>query len=266
MVKGTRAACGGLLPSRRGRAQTRKTRMYFELERVVKNAQYRWQKREERPEGPPRWKDSLGREFWAKEAVNRFAFIGHGSTVAYYLTALSQLSVSGAERKEDLYGAMLLFGITDPWQKEVRGSGFINHEVHQIGHWGAKVPEFSEDYMRREAFASQNAAAFQHAVKAGATAIAEEVLAVKQLGDVFEIQTTSASYFATLVIVAMGLGLSRDLGHAICPKPVPSLTPLNRSQFDGLVFTLDTFMQLYDETPGMRGNVEHRETPTSGLH
>ncbi len=98
--------------------------MYFELARVTKGQEYRWRVVTERPDGEPSWKDAVGNEFWAGETMARIAFIGYGSAVAYYLTALEQVSVSGKQTRADVYGRMTVFGAVDPWDRTVRGEGY----------------------------------------------------------------------------------------------------------------------------------------------
>lgn len=244
--------------------------MYFELKRVTKNQEYRWQEVEERPDGAPSWKDAVGNEFWAGEEMARIAFIGHGSAVAYYLTALEQVSVVGKQAQADVYGRMIVFGAVDPWDQTVRGEGYINHESHQISHWAKTVPEFSKSYMRRSEFAKQNAAAFQTAFDRGARNVRDPVIKIEKVGDVFRITTTQGEYPAAFVVVATGLGAHRELGDPICPKlpkddRADMTIPQMKEALVGQVVNLDTFMTQFAETEKMRGNPQHRETPKAPL-
>jgi hypothetical protein len=236
--------------------------MYFDLKRIIKHQEYRWEVVRERPSGPPSWTDAAGNEFWAGDNMSRIAFIGHGSAVAYYLTALAQASVSGKWKDTDVYGRMRIFGTVDPWDRTVRGEGYINHERHQISHWGRKVPEFSNQYMHRSAFARENAAAFTRAFEKGAQHVSEDVTKIEKLGDAFLITTTQGAYPAAFVVVATGLGAHRGLGDQICPK-VPKGPTENQMKKDlcGKVMNLDEFMTLFPETERLRGNTRNRETP-----
>ncbi|HEX5753669.1 MAG TPA: hypothetical protein VFZ09_46195 [Archangium sp.] len=244
--------------------------MYFDLKRITKNQEYRWEVVEQRPSGSPSWKDAAGNEYWAGDKMYRIAFIGHGSTVAYYLTALAQASVSGKVSKKDLYERMVVFGSVDPWDRTVRGDGYINHERHQISHWGKKVPQYSQEYMQRSAFAEENAKAFENAFSQGATLVTNEVVSIEKLGDVFRINTRQGSYSAAFVVVATGLGAHRGLGDSICPKvPKDDREDMTVSQMKdalrGKVVNLDEFMTLFPETSRIRGNTRHRETPVQKL-
>lgn len=241
--------------------------MYFDLERVIKGAEYRWRQVDVKPDGEPSWVDPSGNMYWGYKAA-RIAFLGHGSTVAYYLTALRQGSVAGNKlgTKEDPFLSMLLFGDTDPWSSDIRGDGYINHEQHQIGHWGKTVDEFSDEYMQRSAFAEQNAAAFRLAIEHGATLVTDRVVKVVKVGDIFHIHTAKDVYPASFVIAALGLGAHRGLGDAICPK-VPDnqlKSPATlKQELRGRVVNLDEFMNLpgFGETEEIRGDTRKRLKP-----
>lgn len=221
----------------------------------LSSGNFRWVEDDD-PFGTRQFKDIAGDEYYAAFKLYRIAFIGHGSAVAYYLTALAP---RGERRQDDesdtleLHRCMAILGRVDPWSAEVRGDGYINHEQHLVGHWGRRVDAYSAEYLRRDAFVRQNAAAFRRAEQLGATMVNDEVYAVNKLGDVYQICTRGGEfYWASFVVVAMGLGPHRGLQAGPGAPNVPdnpSRTVMLQMQRElaPVVIDLDTFMRDYPE-------------------
>lgn len=131
----------------------------FQLNKLS-GTDFSWEKTEA-PQGKLQFKDVAQDEYYTDKQIYRIAFVGCGSAIAYYLTALAPRTTSEDESDSiALHKSMVIFGKVDPWSKEVRGEGYINHEEHLVGHWGTEVAKYSADYLRRSAFVQQNAAAF----------------------------------------------------------------------------------------------------------
>ncbi|HEX8700486.1 MAG TPA: hypothetical protein VF815_16675 [Myxococcaceae bacterium] len=153
-----------------------------------------------------------GDRYFSNVYVYRLALVGVGSSIAYYLNALGAPYVDpprGSLRprvpQHRVLREAVLFGTTDAWDITERGDGFINHERHQISHWGPKAPVFSPDYMERAEFAAENRAVFNRA--RGVTWIKHHVSAIKAFGDVYKVFATNGYfYYASKVIVGMGAG------------------------------------------------------------
>jgi hypothetical protein len=83
----------------------------------------------------------------------KLAFIGRGSSIAYYIGALGK----GYDHEHSV-----VIGEPDAWAPSLstwsRGDGYINHEAHVIAHWDDGVPAFSETVVERAEFAEGNKA------------------------------------------------------------------------------------------------------------
>lgn len=222
----------------------------------------------EQTRGALRFTDIAGDEYHAVPEVYRIAFIGRGSAVAYYMTALAPRETvndpAARTQAAALFRTMAVFGKVDPWTRDVRGEGYINHEEHLIGHWGTEVPRYTTDYMRRQAFADQNARALHRAQQLGATLINENVFAVYKRGEIYQIQTEDGTcYYAAFVVAAMGLGPHRGLGAGRgAPKIPDDVRGLEISRMQRAlapsVIDLDRFMRDYPETGGIDTDINRR--------
>jgi hypothetical protein len=90
----------------------------------------------------------------------KLAFIGRGSSVAYYIGALGK----GYDHEHSV-----VIGEPDAWVPSSstwsRGDGYINHESHLIAHWDDGVPAFSEKVVERTEFAQGNKAIIERIAK-----------------------------------------------------------------------------------------------------
>ncbi len=241
---------------------------YFQLE--VVSGQKRWVERD-KPYAQKQFTHVTGDEYYSAVPVYRIAFVGRGSAIAYYLTALAPRTNGDESDTGALHASMAIFGKVDPWSRDVRGDGYINHEDHLVGQWGSKVAKYSEDYLRRDAFVRQNAAAFQRAGELGATLVNDDVFAIYQRGDVYQISTaTGPSYYAAFVVVAMGLGPHRGLqsgkGAPKLPDSVKGFdVTLMKRVLAPAVMDLDRFMREYPEQDGIDKDLTKRLTPKRKL-
>ncbi|EPX57632.1 type III effector HopAD1 [Cystobacter fuscus DSM 2262] len=162
---------------------------------------------------PYTFKDRQDNSFTSAVKVYKLALIGVGSSIAYYLNALGapyvsppkgsrQHNVVPPSRPMDRHA--IVFGSTDAWDASVRGDGFINHEQHLIGQWGAEVVEFSPDYMERAEFAGQNRDVFQRAI--GVEPVKAEVTKISRFGHLFKVYAQERFYLAQKVVVGVGAG------------------------------------------------------------
>ncbi|SET85358.1 hypothetical protein [Stigmatella erecta] len=204
------------------------------------------------------WTDELsGDRYFVSKAVKvyRLALVGHGSSIAYYLSAMPE---------EFKHANTALCGVVDAWDRTVRGDGFINHESQQIAHWGSNTPPFSTDYMDRAAFVRMNQEAFTRAKQAGASVVKREVTAVRKRGEIFELETKGGlPILAVKVILGTGAGPHFDFGSERGPVISKAVTPLEvakqQAAIRGKVLHLDDFMVLYPRNAAMHQSVEHQE-------
>ncbi|WP_163835315.1 hypothetical protein [Spartinivicinus ruber] len=140
-------------------------------------------------------------------------FIGRGSSIAYALTEVcdryeSQYSKETLEYDQPLEGRAMVIGSVEPWSKEVRGSGFINHQNELIETWGNKSPKYSKEYADRQQFSDANTAQITRATSLGVQEVNDEVKHVEK-GDngLFKVTTKQGQEFYTKqVILGIGAG------------------------------------------------------------
>lgn len=189
------------------------------------------------------------------------AFIGSGSSIAYYLNALGDLDAFqplNPPSKELLpAGNHILIGEPDPWQPSLhvrsRGPGYINHQLHLIAQWGDTVPEYSIRYLEREVFAAQNKQAIKNAgiknwKKSSVTAI------LKSPAGHFEISGPGFTYKAKKVIVGMGAGPQKTIDDINedakrNPETVKERTITRPNPLPAQIVDLDAFMRQPPEGP-----------------
>jgi len=170
---------------------------------------------------PYRLETIEGNSYVSSREIYNIAFVGKGSSIAYYLETLGAPYLRPL-KKTKLHGTAkpvrpmrtaygiakcpgVLFGCVDAWDKQVRGGGLINHERHQIGHWGTQVPRFDDRYVKRSDFARENRAIFERAD--GVDILAVEIAKIEQTGDIFRLSTTQGHIFRALkVVVGSGAG------------------------------------------------------------
>ncbi|WP_438020209.1 hypothetical protein WMF18_14565 [Sorangium sp. So ce315] len=188
-----------------------------------------------------------GNLYWSSREIYNVAFVGKGSSIAYYLETLGapylrplpngkvhgKAKVTRPARFAYRIAKRpgVLFGRVDEWDKEVRGEGLINHEKHQIGHWGTKVPKFSSEYMSRADFARENKAIFNRAD--GVDIQLTEITCIEKRGGVFKVTTKEDKVFHALkVVVGAGAG----------PHQRPDTMHVQKGA-EGRVLDLDDFMR-----------------------
>lgn len=193
---------------------------------------------------PLLWTGENGDKYYGPNHLFRLATIGVGSSIAYYLNAMWQVST----RFRYDHKRTVMFGRFDGWDARVRGDGFINHEWHNIGHWSAlKIHGFSEKYAERADFAKENAFHFWRVAKDGGTHVAQDVVSIARLGDVYEISTAYEQYLAAKVVCGAGAGPHYAFGGPRGPILDPTcLQSEEQSQYlllNSCVKTLDEFMR-----------------------
>ncbi|WP_225413846.1 hypothetical protein [Stigmatella hybrida] len=204
------------------------------------------------------WTDELsGDRYFVSKTVKvyRLALVGHGSSIAYYLSAMPE---------EFKHADTVLCGAVDAWDRTVRGDGFINHESQQIAHWGSSTPTFSTDYMERAEFVRMNQEAFTRAKKGGASVVKREVTAVRKRGEIFELETKGGlPILAVKVILGTGAGPHFDFGSergpVISKAVIPTEVAKAQAALRGKVLHLDDFMVLYPRNAAMHQAVTHQE-------
>lgn len=204
------------------------------------------------------WTDELsGDRYFVSTAVKvyRLALVGHGSSIAYYLSAMPE---------EFKHTNTVLCGAVDAWDRTVRGDGFINHESQQIAHWGTRTPTFSASYMERAEFVQMNEAAFRRAKQGGAALVKREVTAVRKRGEIFELDTKGGlPILAVKVILGTGAGPHFDFGSergpVIAKAVIPTEVAKQQAALRGKVLHLDDFMVLHPRNKAMHQSVSHQE-------
>lgn len=204
------------------------------------------------------WTDELtGHRYFVSKTVPvyRLALVGHGSSIAYYLSATPE---------EFNHANTVLCGAVDAWDRSVRGDGFINHESQQIAHWGARTPTFSASYMERAEFVRMNQAAFTQAQERGARLVKREVTAVRRRGELFELEVKGGlPLLAVKVILGTGAGPHYDFGSERGPVVSQTVNPTDvarqQSALRGKVLHLDDFMVLYPRNEAMHASAQHQE-------
>ncbi len=194
-----------------------------------------------------RWVDENNNAFHADQDIWRLATIGIGSSIAYYLNAMWQVSTRyGYDHRRTL-----MLGRVDAWHESVRGDGFINHEWHNIGHWSALgVPPHGKSYLERGQLAWENAFHIWRVCQEGGTHLSEEVTAIEKVGDIFRLTVRSgAVYLAAKVVCGVGAGPHYSFPGErgpVGPKPgnLVDVQELYKGLADRVV-DLDTFMRLH---------------------
>lgn len=205
---------------------------------------------------PRLWVDENGNAFHAVKNIWRLATIGIGSSIAYYLNAMWQVSTRYGYSHE----RTLMLGRVDAWHESERGDGFINHEWHNIGHWSALgVAPYQRDYVERSQFAWENAFHIWRVCQEGGTHVSDVVTRIEKFGDIFRLHTRGgAVHLAAKVVCGIGAGphyaLPGERGP-VGPEPKSALEV--QAQYRTLadrVVDLDSFMRAYPrpEKPGTR--------------
>lgn len=201
------------------------------------------------------WTDVKGDRYLAPPSrIHRHAFVGIGTSIAYYLNAMG----------DDFdHRRTLIFGKVDAWSPQVRGDGFINHEAHQVSQWSTTVPRYSETYMERTIFAEQNRQIFVNAKRQGARHISREIKSISVRGDVVEVEdSVGMTYLVARAVVGSGAGPHYSFGEGRGPvldrKFVsPPARARAKDQLIGKVVNLDEFMRLHPRTDQMSGSLQH---------
>jgi hypothetical protein len=189
------------------------------------------------------------------------AFIGSGSSIAYYLNALGGLD---AFQEDGQTSENIVIGEPDPWQVSAhlksRGSGYINHQRHLIEQWGDEVPEYSINYLERVVFADQNQKAIEEAgienwKEAGVTTILKS--AETGLFEIFG--PTFTKYKAKKVIIGMGAGPHMtidDINARTGGKKERRIeVQPEGASVENLVIDMDKFMREYREPSDNRKTI-----------
>lgn len=210
------------------------------------------------------WTDEITKDSYfvpARVQVYRLALVGHGSSIAYYLSALAHKSRDEQARYSHQHTVM--FGAIDAWDRRIRGDGFINHEAHQISHWGAQAPAFSADYLERDAFVRMNEEAFARVTQGGGRLVGDEVISVRLRGVLTELTTSSgATFLAAKTVIGTGAGPHYGFGSDRGPEIDPGVPTVDleeeRALLSRLVLHVDDFMRLRPRTPEMVRDLAYR--------
>lgn len=208
-----------------------------------KSDEYRWE-HVDSTRAPLRWVDENDNAFHGATSVWRLATIGIGSSIAYYLNAMWQVSTRYGYNHQ----GTVMFGKVDAWHQSQRGDGFINHEWHNIGHWSALgIPRYQEEYLERAQFARENAFHIWRVCQEGGTHVPELVTKIERLGDVLRVTTdTGATHLAAKVVCGVGAGPHHGFGARGPTGPKPTSSDEFKRQYSELadrVVDLDTFMR-----------------------
>ncbi|QDO84203.1 restriction endonuclease [Shewanella psychropiezotolerans] len=169
----------------------------------------------------------------------------------------------------------MVIGSSEPWSKEVRGSGFINHQNELIDTWGSKAPEYSKEYADRQQFSDANTAQINRAVSLGVREVNDEVTSVKK-GDngLFKVSTKQGHEFvAKQVILGIGAGphtnalAESDDSSSLTPaeQRLGNITVNNKESLKSQVLDLDEFMRLTDNGESLKGKTVVVHGPNAGI-
>ena len=203
--------------------------------------------------------------------------IGRGSSIAYFLTEMSdkyeKQKLAGENPQEPLKNVTVI-GSSEPWSKEVRGSGFINHQNELIDTWGEKAPDYNKNYADRQQFSDANTAQINRSVSFGANEINDEVLNVQKGEDgLFKVSTKQGHEFLARNVVlgigagphtnAMADGKAPDLSTS--EKRLNNITVNDKEALKGKVLDLDEFMRLTDNQESLKGKTVVVHGPNAGI-
>ncbi|WP_018692576.1 hypothetical protein [Algicola sagamiensis] len=215
----------------------------------------------------------------AKPAVQDVVFIGRGSSIAYALTEVcdryeGQHSKAELANEKPLAGRAVVIGSSEPWSKEVRGSGFINHQNELIDSWGDKAPKFNKEYADRQQFSDANTAQISRAAALGVQEVNNEVKSVKKGDDgLFKITTKQGQEFvAKQVVMGIGAGPHIDVrSDRVEGEATPAEMRLNnitlndKEALKGKVLDLDEFMRMTDNMDSLAGKRVVVHGPNAGI-
>ncbi|WP_163992280.1 hypothetical protein [Pyxidicoccus caerfyrddinensis] len=208
------------------------------------------------PNGVPkgdfvRWQDPVGNEYVvpSTKKVYQLAFVGYGSSIAYYINALRQRS---AEIPGFKWSRTVIIGNKDAWEATIRGEGFINHEVHNIAQWSDQVPRYTTKYLPRQDWVAQNSDVLAWAVKQGAHRTGGNLLrSVSRKGDLFALDVGGdAPVLAAKVILGMGAGPHFTFPYErYVPQPAPNVRQDSEAMefLRSRIINLDRFMLMHPE-------------------
>ncbi|NRD71860.1 restriction endonuclease [Shewanella sp. VB17] len=211
--------------------------------------------------------------------VQEVIFIGRGSSITYALTEVcdryeGQSSTQSLAHEAPLTGRAMVIGSTEPWSKEVRGSGFINHQNELIDTWGDKAPQYNKEYADRQQFSDANTAQIDRAVNLGVQAVNDEVLNVKKdANGLFTVTTAKGDEFVTKqVILGIGAGphtnaLAENEGPTLttAEKRLGNINVVNKEALKSQVVDLDEFMRLTDNGESLEGKTVVVHGPNAGI-
>ncbi len=179
-----------------------------------------------------------------------YAFVGRGSSIAYYINALGDALPTNS----------IVVGEQDPWQpskhEKSRGPGYINHQLQLIAQWGDKVPEYSLQYLYRLSFSEQNAKIINRVmnrVESGVNKI--KLIAnpkykegLEEPEKLFEITPKGFNpYKAKKVIVGMGAGPHKDIDNEDVQKTIDTQWFKGKDKGEEYrnkhIFDMDKFMR-----------------------
>jgi hypothetical protein len=168
----------------------------------------------------------------------KLAFIGRGSSIAYYIGALGK----GYDHEHSV-----VVGEPDAWAPSLstwsRGDGYINHEAHLIAHWDDGVPAFSEKVVERSEFAEGNKAIVERIAKRIDGTIAK----ITKPHSWYRIELSDGKVlYALKVVVGTGAG-----PHI---KPEQRKVEIVGSIPPGKILDLDAFMRLFPRNGPRQGD------------
>ncbi|AQS36139.1 hypothetical protein Sps_00950 [Shewanella psychrophila] len=212
--------------------------------------------------------------------VQDVIFIGRGSSIAYALTEVcdryeGQSSTQAQSHEPPLTGRAMVIGSSEPWSKEVRGSGFINHQNELIDTWGSKAPKYSKEYADRQQFSDANTAQINRAASLGVREVNDEVSNVKKGDDgLFRVSTKQGHEFVTKQVI-LGIGAGPHTNALAESGDSLSLTPAeqrlgninveNKEAIKSQVLDLDEFMRLTDNGTSLKGKTVVVHGPNAGI-
>ncbi|MCX4025778.1 restriction endonuclease [Endozoicomonas sp. SM1973] len=206
-------------------------------------------------------------------------FIGRGSSIAYALTEVcdryeGQYSKKTLENDKPLEGRAMVIGSVEPWSKEVRGSGFINHQNELIDTWGDKAPKYTKEYANRQQFSDANTAQIGRATSLGVQEVNDDVKHVeKGENGLFKVTTKQGQEFhAKQIILGIGAGphtnaladtSSAELTGA--EQRLNNITVHDQSVLKTKVLDLDEFMRFTDNGESLKGKTVVVHGPNAGI-
>lgn len=177
---------------------------------------------------------------WVKQKEGRanvfkLAFLGAGSSVAYYINSLG--------RTYD-HSETIVIGDIDPWKdkdsEKSRGQGYIGHTQQEIAPQGESVPKYDETLVDRKDFAVQNENQIERIPNQNLFKYNIREVKKSRDSDLYTIRTDKRIFYARKVVVGVGAG-----PHTIAPEAekLYSEHEDNKAAVKERVMDMDAFMR-----------------------